>query len=196
MSKIYLSSTKLLDDKYCLKKDLIIDFKTITLLVGDQGCGKSTLLNLLQSKSELLKLNLSEETIKKGVDTFYFDSEKMNPRILGIDDFSNPDGTSKGIGVGVALSTRFKSHGEILQVYTVNAITKAENCIVFLDEPESSLSLRNQFKLAKNLKKATERNVQFIIATHCLPLIESVKYVYSLEHLKWMKSLEFINLNK
>ena len=64
---------------------------------------------------------------------------------------------------------------------------------MFLDEPESALSIRNQFKLTKNIQEVSAKNnVQFLIATHCLPLIESVEYVYSMEHLSWMSSVEFI----
>lgn len=66
----------------------------------------------------------------------------------------------------------------------------------FLDEPESALSLKNQYKMANDIKKSTERNVQFIIATNCLPLIDHIGKVYSLEHKKWMSSKKFIDLNK
>jgi ABC-type sugar transport system ATPase subunit len=44
---IYLQSVKFLKSKYVLKEGLSIDFKNVTILVGEQGCGKSTLLELL-----------------------------------------------------------------------------------------------------------------------------------------------------
>jgi predicted ATPase len=140
-------------------------------------------------------MTLSEFVLENGIETFYFDSEKMNPRIADIEaSYSNPDGTSKGIGIGAAIKSRFMSHGEVLKEFTVNRISKAKNCILFLDEPESSLSLRNQYILVNEIRKA-EDTVQFVIATHCLPLIAAFDEVYSLEHLKWMKSDEFIRLN-
>jgi predicted ATPase len=46
------------------------------------------------------------------------------------------------------------SHGEVLVDFTVNAIKKAKNCVILLDEPESALSIRNQWKLVKEIKKA------------------------------------------
>lgn len=193
---MYLLGIELLKEKYCLKKGLEIKLKPITLLVGDQGCGKSTLLKLLRDNSKIIQVNLSNVVKEKGVKTYYFDSEKMNPRVDDINNYSNPNGTSRGIGIGMALQSRFMSHGEILQEFTVNRIGQAKDCVLFLDEPESALSLRNQFKLVKEINKAKNNGVQLIIATHCLPLIESVNEVYSLEHLKWLDSKEFIKLNK
>jgi predicted ATPase len=194
---IYLEKIKIKKDYRNLKKNSIIKLKDITLLVGEQGCGKSTLLGLLQKHDEeYINVKISDYTIKNGINTYYFDSEKMNPRIQNIHDFSNPDGTSRGIGIGNGFMSRFKSHGETLKNYTVGAISKANDCVLFLDEPESALSLKNQFKLASEIKNGLKNNVQFIIATHCLPLIESIEEIYSLEHNKWMKSNEFIKLSK
>lgn len=80
--------------------------------------------------------------------------------------------------------------------FSVNAIKKAENCIIFLDEPESALSLRNQYNLVKEIDNANKRNCQIIVATHCLPLIEYADNVLSLEHKKWMSNNDFINSQK
>lgn len=196
MEGIHLKSVKLLDNRYCLKKGLEIKFESITLLVGEQGCGKSTLLDLLQQNSKIIDVKLGENVIKNGINTFYFDSEKMNPRVVDADMYTNIDGTSKGIGVGAALSSRFMSHGEVLKEFTVDRIGDAKDCVLFLDEPEAALSLRNQYKLAKEIQKAAKNNVQLIMATHCLPIIENFEKVYSLEHLKWLDSKIFIEENK
>lgn len=193
----HLLSVELLEDMYCLCKGLKIELDSITLLTGDQGCGKSTLLNLLQKNSEIIKVETSGNVIRNGVKTFYFDTETMNPRMCDKEkNYSNIDGSSKGIGVGAAILTHFQSHGETLTEFTVNRIHQAKDCVLFLDEPESALSLRNQYRLAKEIKNTVKNNVQLIIATHCLPVIESMDNVYSLEHKKWMKSSEFIKLNQ
>jgi len=194
--ELYLQSITLLGDKYVLEKGLFIELKNVTLLVGEQGCGKSTLLNLLRDNNKLLRCKLSKEAHIEGVQTYYFDSEKMNPRVVDPELYSNPDGSSRGIGYGGALRSRFMSHGEVLREFTVNRIREAKDCVLFLDEPESALSLKNQYKIAEEIKISVSNNVQLIIATHCLPIIESVDEVYSLEHKKWMKSEEFINLSK
>lgn len=192
---IHIEKIQLTEDKFILKNGLTIEFKNINLIVGDQGCGKSTLLEIIKNNKGV-NLKLSDETNLNGINTFYFDSEKMNPRVVDPQIYTNPNGTSRGIGIGRAIKSRFMSHGEVLKEFTINGIKEAKDCVIFLDEPEAALSLRNQFKLAKEIKKVTKKNVQLIIATHCLPLIESVPEVYSLEHKRWMTSKEFINLNK
>lgn len=116
----------------------------------------------------------------------------MNPRTSSLDNYSNPDGSKKGIGYGGALASRFKSHGEVLREFTVNAIPLSKNCVLFLDEPESALSVKNQYLLSKHINEAPSRNVQLVISTHCIPIIESVPEVYSLEHKRWMYSKEFL----
>lgn len=194
---MHLTSVKILKNYRNLKKNTNIVLPQLTLLVGDQGCGKSSLLKLLQENNQtIIEISISKYVYENSIDSFYFDSEKMNPRIADIYDYSNPNGTSKGIGVGGAISSKFKSHGEVLKTFTVDLICKAKNSVVLLDEPEAALSLKNQYRLASEINKALTNNVQFIIATHCLPLIESVENVYSLEHNMWLLSKDFINLNK
>lgn len=193
---MYLKSVKFNKDYRCFKAKDTFDFQDITLLVGDQGCGKSTLLELLQrNDKEFLKINLTPFGLL-GCDSFYFDTEKMNPRIKNPNMYSNVDGTNKGIGVGNALAARFTSHGETLVCFTVDALKKARNCVVLLDEPESSLSIRNQFNFIKEVLAAQKRGCQLFISTHCLPLIQAVPDVLSLEHRKWMPSPEFIESQK
>lgn len=181
----------------CFNKKFVIKPKSgINLIVGDQGCGKSTLLLGLQKHQEFLDVKIKDEYSKMEINTFYFDTEKMNPRTTSIDNYTTPGGGSKGYGVGNALMSHFRSHGETLVDFTVGVLSKAQDCIIFLDEPESALSPRNQFKLIEVLNKAVSNDCQIFISTHCVPLIESQKEVYSLEHKKWLKSSEFLNLHK
>lgn len=176
-----------------LKKGFSFECSLVNLLVGDQGCGKSTLLRMLQKNSKDLKLDLAEHVIRDSVQSYYFDSEKDNPRMKNSELYITPSGQDIGIGVGGAIASRFKSHGEIMQWLVVNPLTTAENCVVLLDEPESGLSITNQFRLIKEISAAVERGCQFFIATHCYPLIEAYDVV-SLEHWKKMKGEDFIKL--
>jgi len=174
-----------------LKKDFEFDCSHINLLVGDQGCGKSTLLRMLQKNSKGLQLTLADHVLKCGVSSYYFDSEKDNPRVKDPEMYTTPSGEDIGIGVGGAIGSRFRSHGEIMQSMILTPISKAKDCVVILDEPESGLSITNQFKLIKVINAAVKRGCQFFIATHCYPLIEA-NNVVSLEHWDVMTGGEFI----
>jgi predicted ATPase len=190
---IYLNSIVFKKDYRNLKKGFRIGFLDITVLVGDQGTGKSSVLSLLEEyDQETLKFNLTEEAKTKSVKTFYFNTETMNPRTARMDDYSNPDGSSKGIGLGGFIASKFQSHGEVLQQMTVDMMAKAKDCVLFVDEPESGLSVRNQYQLIKNIRKALKNNTQLIIATHCIPLIQSTESVFDMETGKWISSIDYL----
>lgn len=192
---MHLLKIKVIEDFRCLKEGLEIELLPLTLLVGEQGCGKSSLLMLLQRNE--IETTLSEWVKKNGtVASYFFDSESMNPRINDLDEYTNPNGTSKGIGPMEAVRSHFESHGETLREFTVNKIKEVKDAVLLMDEPESALSPRNQFKLAKEFKKAAKKNAQIIAATHCIPLIESVEKVYSLETFSWISSKEFLEQSK
>lgn len=194
---LYIEQIKIKENYLTLQKDRVIELKPLTVIVGEQGCGKSTLLRLLNKNSDKIEVKLCEYLKNDYVDTFYFDTETMNPRINDIDNYTTIDGRSKGIGVGAALQSHFQSHGEVLREFTVNRINDAKNCILFLDEPESALSLKNQFLLSKRLIDTTTNNkTQIILATHCLPIISSVEEVFDLVDYKWKNSTEYINEQK
>lgn len=196
---IYLEKIEIKNNTYpgsqVLDKGFTIECSDVNLFVGNQGCGKSTLLNLIQKNHSDIKVVISDFTLKNGISTFFFDSEKDNPRIKDPIMFTKPTGENVGIGYGGALRSRFKSHGEILQEFIITPILKAKDCVIILDEPESGLSITNQLKLINAIKTALGNNCQFFIATHCYPLIESFN-VISLEHKKQMKGVDFINLIK
>lgn len=191
--KIYVTKILVTEEHYCFTEGIEIDFKKgINLIVGDQGCGKSTLLQGLSKNSIWLKISLTDDVITNGVSTFMLDTEKQNPRLSSLDNYSNPNGTSRGIGVGGAIASRFMSHGECIRDMVIQPLKKAKDCVIFFDEPESGLSVRSQYKLIKELNLAAKRGCQIFIATHCIPLIESENWVYSLEDKAWMTSSDFI----
>jgi len=196
---IYIEKIKLINQNYpgskSLNPDFIIECGDVNLFVGDQGVGKSTILNMLFKNDKGLKIDLSEKLKNSQVNSYYFDSEKNNPRVNHPELYTNPNGTNKGIGFGGALKSRFKSHGEVLRSFIIEPLEKAKNSVILLDEPESGLSLTNQYKLVKLINKAVNNGCQFFIATHCLPLIQSFN-VISLEHNKIMNGNDFINLIK
>lgn len=196
---IHIEKIKLLAQSYPgshvlqLNKEFICN--DVNLFVGNQGCGKSTMLQLLQQNHKDLDITLAYHVIKQGIKSFYFDSEKDNPRVKDIEAYSTPSGNSKGFGVGNALVSRFKSHGEVLVDFIITPLLKSKDCVILLDEPESGLSITNQFLLIDVINKAIKNNCQFFIATHCYPLIEAFD-VISLEHNQQLSGKEFIKLVK
>jgi predicted ATPase len=150
---------------------------------------------MIQSNHSDIKVDLSKHALEKGVDTYYFDSEHDNPRVKDIKSYSTPAGMSRGYGVGNAIRSKFMSHGEVLENLIITPLLKAKNCVIMLDEPESGLSLKNQFKLINLINLAVKNKCQLFIATHCYPLIESFD-VFSIEHKMKMPGSEFIQKNK
>lgn len=193
---IYIKDLTFNENYFVFSKDEKFFFEEVNLLVGDQGVGKSTLLSLMFKKNKILNISLSDETKKKGVNSYYFDFEKENPRIKNPNLYSTPSGEDIGIGVGNAVFSRFLSHGEVLKKYSVDALKFAKDCIIFLDEPETALSLKNQYKLTKEIKDAVKRNCQLFIVTHCYILISAFDNVLSLEEKKWTPSNIFISNNQ
>ena len=195
---IYINNVKILKNTYhsnVIPVGFEFECSDINLLVGNQGCGKSTLLQLMQKVHADVELTLTDFTKTNGVSSFYFDSEKDNPRMKDPQNYADASGRDIGIGFGNALKSRFASHGEIMQQFTVDALKQAKNSVVLLDEPESGLSITNQFKLIKRIKEAVENGCQLFIATHCYPLIQEFD-VISLEHQQKYSGAEFINLVK
>lgn len=192
---IYVEKIKVVNNSYpsnVLDRGLEIECSSINLFVGNQGCGKSSLLNMMMSNHGDLNITLTDHAIQHGVDTFYFNSETDNPRTKDPTLFTTPSGQNIGIGYGGALASRFRSHGEVLSDFIFGPLEKAENCVIFLDEPESGLSLTNQFRLVDTIKTAVTKGCQLFIATHCYLLIKGFD-VISLEHKRSMSGKEFIH---
>ena len=181
---IHIKRLRLTEDFRNLTTKFKMEMRDVNLLVGDQGVGKSSLLQLLQQNKDL-DLDLSDFATSKGVSSFYFDTEKMNPRTIG--DVNNFKGS-----IGLGLASHFKSHGEVLEVYVIDMLKKAENCVVLLDEPEAALSIKNQFRLVNGIQDRLTYNVQFVIATHNIPLIRSQEEVFDMRKMRWVKSDKFI----
>lgn len=168
----------------CFKKGAKIEFKdNITLLVGDQGVGKSTILRTLQN-SKNHKDTISIEANGK-VSTLSFDTEKDNPRMQG----------SLGNCSMFQVAAIFSSHGETI-LPLMEHVAKEKDKLLMIDEPESGLSIRSQYRLVKSFKNAAKNNCQLLIATHSIPLMESFKEVFNLEIMKYQSSEDFIKSQK
>ena len=186
-----ISSIKFKDDYVCFFKGQNFQFKPITLLVGDQGCGKSTLLSLLSSlvtgKSTICDVRRSG---KEQTKIMFLDLEHDNPRT---GSGGNPYDSKSML---YNMSVKYQSHGEVL-VPILEVIDGQSDSLILLDEPETSLSLRSQFKMVDIFERALQKNNQLFLATHNSLFMQSFdKNILSLEHNKYVSYEEFVELEK
>lgn len=93
--------------------------------------------------------------------------------------------------------SKFKSHGETLLPMLQQFIDKKSG-LIYIDEPETALSMRSQYKFVETIKSAVEKKNQVFIATHSRIIMEGLTSimdepaVLSLEHRCWMSPENFI----
>jgi len=185
-----ISKLTCIEDYICFFKGEYFDLKPITLLVGDQGCGKSTLLSALHGLAQNKNENCFKlEKSGKIKDCVYLDLESGNPAIQQ----GNPNDSNDMIS---KMLSRLESHGETL-LPILQYLENFSDKIILIDEPETALSLRSQYKMIEIFKECLERNCQVIIATHNLEFIkEFPDNILSLEHMRYVTPDEFIKLEK
>lgn len=187
---IHLSKIEFTKDFLGFNPGQAIVLSNVNLLVGDQGSGKSSLLTLLAKNGQdngVQKVSFYMIGDTK-VESFFFDSELMNPRTRHFND--SYDETKD---IARAIEATYKSHGEAMRQHLLKPLAMVENAIVMLDEPESGLSLKSQKVFADIVDEASEtRNCQFIISAHSQYLIERYHRVYNMENQRWTTARSFI----
>jgi len=198
---------------YLFEKGLKIHFdEDIIIIVGENGSGKSTLFSLIkhyageketnpfikaftqhteEESIELHKKNYQGElSIESDVpltykNTVFFSAEKDNPTVA-IPDMLDPGSKNFALMVNELFEANEESHGESLLPILKFILQNATNMHIFLDEPDTALSLKNQIWLAKAIKKSTKDNHnQIFVSTHALALINQFECVYDMEKREW-----------
>lgn len=129
----------------------------LNFLVGENGIGKSTIVNALWKTQRDQPFVLETDGHTK---TFFFDTEKMNPRVKARADHM------------FDVHSHFLSHGECLFMVLKAAekeLANGERHLFLVDEPESGISPWNQKKLREMYVRLSAKH-QLIIATHSLVL--------------------------
>jgi predicted ATPase len=125
--------------------------------------------------------------------TIFFSAEKDNP-VVAIPNMLNPNDKSFPIMVSNLFAAQEESHGESLLPIVKYILENAKNCCIFLDEPETALSLRNQILITKEIRKSTEKNHnQIFVSTHALAVIQQFDIIFDMESRKWVNREEYIN---
>lgn len=174
-----LESLTFTQDWRCFKKGQIFTFRPgVNLLVGDQGCGKSSLL------SEMSQREHSEIKVARKMVTYKFDFERDNLRAK----------IACTKNVIAELRSRLISHGEANKIIFDN-LDGVKDSVIFLDEPDTALSIRSAYILARWFEDLAEDNNQIIAAVHNPIIIGCFQEVLSLEHRQWMSSQDFIQIH-
>ena len=164
-----------------LPEGLNIPLEDLTILVGNNGVGKSTLLSNLNGT--YVDITASSQPILAVLDT-----EQGNPRV-------NKTGyTARDVAYEVHLS--HMSHGEALLEYLKAFIELEDPNLLCIDEIESGLSIRNQKKLMRIIRKRIKAGKQFILATHSPVIMNFSKQVFSLDHGVYMNTVDYLKIQK
>ncbi len=176
-----LQKVKFKKDYRCFKEGDEIDFKPLTILVGDQRTGKSTIIELVRNCSQYKEIvQISANKIR----LFSLDFEKDSSR--GAERFKNE------LPIMFQIASAWSSHGETVNAFHQNLNGVKNSCII-QDEPDMALSIRSIMKLIERFKTHLERKNQLILSAHNPMLIGAFPEVYSMEHRKYMPSQEFVN---
>lgn len=184
-----LRTLDFIKDWRCFKMGDRFEFRPgVNLLVGDQGCGKSSLLKAIHVGGTKAKGLSGDKQPRNSVlieaspiKMYKFDFEKDNLRTQSY----------FGDNVQFQVASMWSSHGECTRAIIIG-VEEASEVLFLLDEPDVALSIRSCNQLVTTFKGAAERGCQILASVHSLAVIQQFVNVYSLEHRKWMTSVEFI----
>lgn len=204
---------------HLFKKGLHIDFRDdVNIIVGENGSGKSTLFSLIHQYAgkQPDKMTFLFSDIKTDDDyityhrknykgelsidgdisyrnTVFFCAENDNPSVA-IPKMLNPD-KKDFLPLSIELfNANEESHGESMLPVLKYILDNAHNCCIFLDEPDTALSLSNQMWLFKIIRHSAKvNNNQIFVSTHALALINQFETIFDMETRNWVNREAYIN---
>jgi predicted ATPase len=207
---------------FLFKKGLTIEFNEgVNIIVGENGSGKTTLFSLIREYTgkepdRLTRIfgdyKTDEEYIEShkkrynedyGVliidgdltykNTIFFSAEHDNP-VVAIPKMLNPEDRNFMALTCELFDAQEESHGESMLPVLTYILKNARNATIFMDEPETALSLKNQWWLVKEMiVSSVANNNQIIISTHAYGIVQHFPTIFDMETRKWVDRETYIN---
>jgi predicted ATPase len=178
-------------------KGLRINFiQGVNVIVGENGSGKSTLISLIKNNIKYDDNDYTYIEVNGNVtneNTIFFDGEKDNP-LTAIPQMINPMDSKNFVSLSAQLFfASEESHGESMLPALDYILDNAHGgYTIFMDEPETALSLGNQIRLVKKMWKSAEKGNQLIISTHSLAIINCFNTIFDMETRKWVDREKYV----
>lgn len=180
------------------QKDAEFNFKPgVNVIVGENGSGKTSLISLIKNhiahEGSYIKIDGKVTT----ENTIFFNGEEDNP-VTAIPGMVNPNNSESYVPLLTHLMfAQEESHGESMLPALDYILDQAKGgYTIFMDEPETALSLKNQINLANKFKKSAEEyGNQLIISTHSLAIIQEFSTIFDMETRQWWKTGKYLKEN-
>ena len=182
---------------YLFSKGLVIDFKPgVNIIVGENGSGKTTFISLIKNHVAHAGTHVQIDGNITTENTIFFNGEEDNP-VTAIPKMLNPESKDFLYLTHEFFNAQEESHGESMLPALDYILDGAKGgYVIFMDEPETALSLKNQIRLANKFKQSAEEfGNQLIISTHSLAIIQEFSSIFDMETRQWWKTGKYLKEN-
>ena len=144
-------------------------------------------------------IQISDDNNQSGLQRIYLYNSFFKGKFTEVECTGNTNNTgSNGAGktslsaqdIVARWSMSEDSNGETT-IDFITSLSNLEGCLIVLDEPETSLSIKSQIKMRNLVKRLAEKN-QIIVVTHSQYFMEMSKDIYDFEKKQWTSTVDYI----